>query len=243
MRQDTIDRLLTLNQEFYQSFAEPFSETRGRVQPGVIKAIKDLPKHASILDIGCGNGILANKLVEEDHQGDYIGLDSIPKLLDIARQTCSHPNARFIQKDITTSNWSLDLPGPFNQITAFSVIHHVPGEALRKGIFKGIRRLLSSDGTLTFSVWNFLASPRLRERIIPWDRIDLDPEDLDLGDYLLDWRRGGVGLRYVHAFEPDELAEIAEKTGFRILETYYSDGEGGKLGYYQVWKPIEKHGL
>lgn len=238
MRQETTDRLLTLNQEFYQSFAEPFSETRGRVQPGIIKVIKELPKHASILDIGCGNGSLANKLVEEGHRGDYVGLDSTPELLNIARQTCSHPNTQFLLKDITIPDWSLDLPGPFNQITSFAVIHHVPGEALRKGIFTSIRRLLSPDGTLTFSVWNFLASPRLRARIIPWDKVDLDAEDLDPGDYLLDWRRGGVGLRYVHAFDPDELAEIAEKTGYEILETFYSDGEGGKLGHYQVWQPV-----
>ncbi|HNT25279.1 MAG TPA: hypothetical protein PKM21_12980, partial [Anaerolineales bacterium] len=55
------------------------------------------------------------------------------------------------------------------------------------------------------------------------------------GDYLLDWRQGGRGLRYVHAFGPAELARLAEQTGFVSLESFYSDGEGGRLGLYQVW--------
>jgi tRNA (uracil-5-)-methyltransferase TRM9 len=238
MRQETIDRLLALNQEFYQSFAEPFSETRGRIQPGVLQAVQDLPEDASILDVGCGNGTLACKLSELGHHGPYVGLDSIAELLQIARENCSHSNASFVEGDIATSNWISGMPDPFDRIYAFSVIHHLPGQELREQIFRAFHHLLHPEGKLIYSVWNFLASPRLRGRVLPWDRIDLDPEDLDPRDYLLDWRRGGLGLRYVHVFEPDELAEIAGRTGFETLETYYSDGEGGKLGHYQVWHPV-----
>jgi tRNA (uracil-5-)-methyltransferase TRM9 len=238
MRQETIDRLLALNQEFYQSFAAPFSETRGRIQPGVLQVIRDLPEDASILDVGCGNGTLASKLSELGHRGPYVGLDAIPELLMIARENCSHPNASFLERDIAKSNWVSCLPGPFDRIYAFSVVHHLPGQSLREQIFGTFHRLLHPEGRLIFSVWNFLASHRLRGRVLPWDRVDLDHEDLDPGDYLLDWRRGGLGLRYVHVFEPDELAEIANRTGFKIFETYHSDGEGGKLGYYQVWQRV-----
>jgi SAM-dependent methyltransferase len=240
MHQDTIDRLLTLNQEFYQSFAGPFSETRGRIQPGILQAIHDLPEDASILDVGCGNGLLASKLSELGHRGSYVGLDAIPELLMIARENCSHPNASFLERDIAKSNWLSGLPDLFDNIYAFSVIHHLPGEALREEVFEAFHSLLKPEGKLIFSVWNFLASSRLRGRVIPWDRVDLAPEELDPGDYLLDWRRGGLGLRYVHAFEPDELTEIAAGTGFEILDTYYSDGEGGKLGHYEVWQPAYK---
>jgi SAM-dependent methyltransferase len=237
MREETIKRLLDLNQEFYQSFAEPFSETRGRIQPGVLRAIRDLDKKTSVLDVGCGNGTLVCKLSELGHRGPYVGLDSIPELLMIARENCSHPNAQFLERDITKLNWISGLTSPFDRIYAFSVIHHIPGQSLREQIFHAFHLLLHPEGRLIFSVWNFLASPRLRQRVIPWDRVDLDPGDLDPGDYLLDWRRGGLGLRYVHAFDQDELTDIADRTGFEILETYYSDGEGGKLGHYQVWQP------
>jgi len=243
MRQEMIDRLLTLNKEFYQSFAEPFSETRGRVQPGVLLAINTLPEDASLLDVGCGNGGLARKLHELGHNGTYVGLDSSVELLTFARENNTHPAAHFIQRDISDPDWSLDLPGPFDRVFSFATVHHVPGDGLREGIFKAFSALLKPDGLLIFSVWNFLASSRLRGRIVPWESVQIDPGKLDPDDYLLDWRRGGYGVRYVHAFRPDELTEIAVGTGFKILDTYYSDGEGGKLGYYHVWKPVQEPNL
>jgi hypothetical protein len=88
------------------------------------------------------------------------------------------------------------------------------------------------------SEWQFLGSERLRARIQPWSEAGLEAPDVDLGDFLLDWRQGGYGLRYVHHFTLNELEELAEETGFMIQETFRSDGEGGNLGLYQVWRPI-----
>ncbi len=82
-------------------------------------------------------------------------------------------------------------------------------------------------------------SPRLRTRIVPWSEIDIDESDVEMGDYLLDWRRGGYGLRYVHYFSEEELQELADNIGFLVSKTYYSDGEGGRLGLYQVWEREE----
>jgi hypothetical protein len=59
---------------------------------------------------------------------------------------------------------------------------------------------------------------------------------MDPGDALLDWRSGGLGLRYVHHFTPDELSDLARDAGFSLEETFWSDGEGGRLGLYQVWR-------
>jgi hypothetical protein len=61
---------------------------------------------------------------------------------------------------------------------------------------------------------------------------------VDAGDYLLDWRSGGEGLRYVHHFDEAELQGLAERSGFQIDETFYSDGETGNLGLYEIWKSI-----
>ena len=72
------------------------------------------------------------------------------------------------------------------------------------------------------------------ERI--WERIGLTAAGVDAGDYLLDWRRGGEGLRYVHQFSEEELSTLATESGFEVAVTFYSDGEGGRLGLYQVWK-------
>jgi len=61
---------------------------------------------------------------------------------------------------------------------------------------------------------------------------------VDFGDYLLDWRSGGRGLRYVHHFDEAELNALAAASRFRVQETFYADGEGGRLGLYQVWERL-----
>ena len=81
-------------------------------------------------------------------------------------------------------------------------------------------------------------------RRLDWERAGLSETDVEPGDTLLDWRFAlpgqaeQVGLRYVHLFSREELAELAAQSGFEISETYELDGEGGRLGLYQVWKAV-----
>jgi len=32
------------------------------------------------------------------------------------------------------------------------------------------------------------------------------------------------------------LDELADASGFHVADTFYSDGEGGRLGLYQIWE-------
>ena len=112
----------------------------------------------------------------------------------------------------------------------------MPSSDLRLSIAVAIRALLVTDGLVAVSVWDFLASPRLRERIVAWETVDLGEAEVDEGDYLVDWREGGSGVRYVHHFTGNELQELATKAGFRVSQEYRSDGENSQLGLYQVWE-------
>ena len=80
---------------------------------------------------------------------------------------------------------------------------------MRIGFFNRVRDLLADDGRFIFSTWQFLNSERLKARIQPWEAAEMSEEDVDEGDYLLDWRRDGVGLRYVHQYSEAELEELA----------------------------------
>jgi 2-polyprenyl-3-methyl-5-hydroxy-6-metoxy-1,4-benzoquinol methylase len=125
----------------------------------------------------------------------------------------------------------------FDTILAFAVLHHIPGAQTRASMLEKIRSLLQPQGQLIHSEWQFLKNPRLRQRIQPWEMAGISEQDVDPGDYLLDWRQGGQGLRYVHHFAEAELDELARESGFIITETFYADGKGGDLGLYQVWLP------
>jgi hypothetical protein len=96
--------------------------------------------------------------------------------------------------------------------------------------------MLLHGGRFIHSEWQFLNSPRLSSRIQPWEAIGLSGNEVEPGDFLLDWRQGGFGLRYVHHFSEPELAKLAEAAGFEIMETFLSDGENSRLGLYQVWQ-------
>ena len=198
-----------------------------------------LKEDESILDLGCGNGELARELATRGHGGPYLGVDfSVPLLRDAQVQPQVFA-ATFLQADLTqlsvfsnqlsvTEHWSL--------ITAFAVLHHIPSTEIRLSILRTVHDLLDADGNFILSNWQFLNSEKLKRRIKPWDAVGMNMSDLDAGDYLLDWRGGGEGLRYVHHFREEELSTLAHETGFAVRDTFYSDGETGNLSLYQIWR-------
>ncbi len=195
-----------------------------------------LPKRAIYLDLGCGNGELADWLRRQGHSGWYIGLDFSPELLNIARQKNNHASSVFFQRDLTDPGWEAGLPDrQFDLILALAVLHHLPSRKLHHQLLLTVRNLLDPHGVFIHSEWQFLNSERLRARIQPWHAAGLNEDDVEPGDYLLDWRHGGPALRYVHHFSPEELADLADEAGFQIEQQFLSDGEGGRLGLYQVW--------
>ncbi|MGC1376197.1 MAG: class I SAM-dependent methyltransferase [Anaerolineales bacterium] len=238
-------QLVAINRLFYADFGAPFSATRGRIQPGVHRVLSQLRGTECILDLGCGNGQLARALAERGHRGAYLGLDfSLPLLKEAERQPQGF-TVKFQLADLTVPGWDSDLrpltlrqaqDTAFDPIFAFAVLHHIPGMDLRRGILQKARNLLAPGGRFIHSEWQFLNSDKLKARIQPWERINLSAADVDPGDALLDWRSGGNGLRYAHHFSEQELLDLAAESGFRVVESFLSDGAGGRLGLYQTWE-------
>jgi SAM-dependent methyltransferase len=182
---------------------------------------------------------LAGALAAAGHHGRYVGLDSSQALLDQARHSVRHPSAAFLLADLADSDWpsalaDVDLQ-PMEWAFALAVLHHLPGEELRRRVASQVRAWLAAGGRMVVSVWDFLASPRWTARVLTWETVNLGEDQVDPEDYLLDWREGGLGLRYVHHFTPESLQQLGASAGFEVLETYRSDGDGGRLGLYQVW--------
>jgi tRNA (uracil-5-)-methyltransferase TRM9 len=236
MQPETVQKLLKLNHQFYQTFAEHFSATRQQLQVGVVKVTETIPHKAVLLDLGCGNGLLAAHLSKNGHIGSYTGIDTSSKLIEIAHSQ-NIPNTTFTTADLADPSWSNDFSeGSFDYIFCFAVMHHLPGESLRVDMLTRVHRLLSPGGRLILSNWQFLNSDRLRERIVPWEKIGMTEDMVDEYDYLMDWRRGGEGLRYVHFFTNIELHALADAVDFSVCGLFTSDGENGKLGLYHIWE-------
>jgi len=240
MNSSTAAYLIEINREFYARFGASFSATRQRLQPGVRRVLGMLKGDESILDLGCGNGALARELAKRGHRGSYLGLDFSLPLLQEAEARAEGFSARFLQADLTqlpAIRDQISVAGGWSVVTAFAVLHHIPSIELRLNLLRVIHSWLPEDGIFVHSNWQFLNSEKLRGRIQPWTPTSISEADVDLGDYLLDWRSNGKGLRYVHHFEEKELEELASASHFKIVDTFYSDGETGNLGLYQVWQP------
>jgi SAM-dependent methyltransferase len=243
MRADTIDFLITLNRKFYQTFGVQFSETRSRLQPGVLRSLERIAGFERVLDLGCGNGELAKSLQDTGFQGRYVGVDSSPELFSIAMNKVGNPRFHFILADLSKAEWlaALDYNSSahsFDLGLMFAVLHHIPGVSLRRALLHQVHSILDTGAELILSVWDFLASERMRKRILPWESVGLNSDAVDPGDYLIDWRRGGQGHRYVHHFQIEELHDLTRACGFKAKQSFRSDGEGGNMGLYQILEKV-----
>ena len=250
MKTEVSQRLIQINNVFYQNFGAAFAATRRRIQPGIRRILQQIPLHGNWLDLGCGSGALALEWVAQKRSGAYDGLDFSQVLLNEAQQSLSTPehpnlNIHFIQADLGGQAWPEKLQNrPYDGVLCFAALHHIPDADLRLNILKLAHDLIKAQGLFIHSEWQFQHSPRLTARCLPWSVAGLDQAELDEGDTLLDWRYAlpgqteKVGLRYVHCFEHNELLDLAEKSGFKIIEEFDSDGAGGRLGLYQVWQKV-----
>ncbi|MGD8731394.1 MAG: class I SAM-dependent methyltransferase [Anaerolineales bacterium] len=239
-----LQKIRSINREFYQTFADSFAETRGRLQAGVQRLMPMLLRSECILDLGCGNGELAATLADQHFKGRYLGIDLSEQMLVIARDALAgHQNYVFTRAEIGVdelestirSTVAAQFHPPYDLLVAFSALHHIPGSDMRQALVRELHKLTRKEAKLSISVWNFLDSDRLRERILPWQTVGLRDSQVEPGDFLIDWRRDGQGIRYVHHFTEADLANLAKEGDFNVEETFYSDGETGTLGLYQVW--------
>jgi SAM-dependent methyltransferase len=176
-------------------------------------------------------------LAKRGHRGSYQGLDFSLPLLRAADSRREGFSAIFQQSDIASIDWDSSFtPSFFDLVFAFAALHHIPSEEIRLRLLSKIHRLLKTEGRFILSNWQFLTSDKLRARIQGWEKAGLSPAQVDEDDYLLDWRAGGQGLRYVHNFSELALSVLAAKARFRVVDSFYLDGQNHKLGLYQIWE-------
>jgi tRNA (uracil-5-)-methyltransferase TRM9 len=238
MDEETTERLLALNRKFYASFARPFAASRPVSDPALVCILPYIPQHASVLDVGCGNGRLATLLDRERPGAACVGVDAVPELVELARAQAGHltaVSAEFRVIDVTRPGWGGALRGmPFDCAVVLAVLHHIPGFGLRVQVLREIAGLLKPDGCVILSTWQFLDSARMRRKIVDWSEAGIAEEMLEPGDYLLDWKREGRGLRYCHLVDGAEVQRLAARGGLRVRETFRAGGREGNLSLFAI---------
>ncbi len=241
-------RLLALNRSFYATVAKDFDQTRAGLPAGWQQLDHYLPtgtptQPITVLDAGCGNGRFARALEELGVHACYVGVDADGALLASAAQNMADLDKLhgcFVQADLAQAGWSSLFAGAtFDVVACFAMLHHMPRYELRLRVMKELAGLVAADGVLIFSNWQFLTSVRFVQKQIAWQAVGLTAEDVEPGDALLPWQQGGYAVRYVHQVDAQEMMQLANEAGLRIVETFLADGKEGNLNLYTVLRQSE----
>lgn len=208
----------------YDKFASLFSATRQHSWSDFLAFEKYIERGARVLDVGCGNGRLADFLANYGVQ--YVGVDVSSGLIDEARRL--HPKNQFTLSDMRT------LPFPdasFEQIFVIASFHHLEKETDRELALREMKRVLALGGVIILTNWN-LQSNWAKKKIASGKYVKTG-----VSGYSVPWRSpfgDKLADRYYYSFSLSELDELFTRNGFFVLENCYikkgekSDVESGK---------------
>ncbi len=101
------------------------------------------------MDLGCGDGVLAEAILERFPQAEAVLADFSEPMLEAARKRFAHRNAsvRFVSADYSIPAWTqaVDIGAPYDAIVSGYSIHHQPDTRKRK-VYSEIFGLLSRGG-------------------------------------------------------------------------------------------------
>ena len=109
-------------------------------------SLEGLNEVQSILEVGAGDGVIAEKLVERFPNADYFGIDiaSNPGRLYRGDPSC----VRFMQIDLV----DLDQDEQFDLVLFVDVLHHIPTELRRTFLVEAISKV-RDGGYLMIKDW------------------------------------------------------------------------------------------
>lgn len=216
-------QLLEKTRRDYDTIAASFSETRERtydLQP----LVRDVKDGESVLDAGCGNGRLLDRLPVGVR---YTGCDTSERMIEIARKRYviykGHPCIQgcpllihFTLGDILALPFS---DASFDHVFALAVLHHIPSARLRQQAVRELARVVKQGGRITITVWNLRSLYWLRRYRLWRLLFGVHPKGYDRGDCLVSWNRGvdRPVMRYVHAFTRRELQTLCMGAGLCMI--------------------------
>lgn len=209
MKPTTAQKLLKINREFYEKFALSFASTRNNLwEKEILDFCAKIKPKSSILDLGCGNArlyqILSNQSIK------YLGIDSSKNLIAMNQER--YGNNLFKIGD----GLKLTIKNKFNYVISIAVLQHIPSKKLQLQFLKNIYTSLKPKGKILITIWN-----RWQDKYKKYFNTDKPFDDMDFADIMIPWR-GNKNARFIHAFKPDELHQLAEESGFKNIKCFTS---------------------
>jgi 2-polyprenyl-6-hydroxyphenyl methylase/3-demethylubiquinone-9 3-methyltransferase len=106
------------------------------------------PRPARILEVGCGEGAMTERLVAAFPGAELLAIDVTPRLGRLYR---GDP-ARVVFRQVPVQRIAAEQPGRFDLVLLCDVLHHVP-PVMRPELLAAIRATLAPGGAFVFKDW------------------------------------------------------------------------------------------
>ena len=183
----------------YEQIAPHFDVTRVYTWSWITNFINTLSPGSFIYDIGCGNGRNMN------FEGvTFIGIDNCEKFINI----CREKNMLVLLSNMTKIN----LPdNSADAILCIATFHHLYTHENRIKALLEMKRLIKPNtGKILLSVWSITQPPKTRITFSQY------------GNTLVPWNK--KYFRYYYIFQINEILNLFEKVGLKVLDHTYDCG-------------------
>jgi 2-polyprenyl-6-hydroxyphenyl methylase/3-demethylubiquinone-9 3-methyltransferase len=106
-------------------------------------------KDKTVLDVGCGGGILTESLAQADAQ--VTGIDMSDEVLHVAREHAEKSQLNIHYQQITAEEMVTSHPAKFDVVTCMELLEHVPDPA---SLIVACAKLVKPGGAVFFSTIN-----------------------------------------------------------------------------------------
>lgn len=210
MSPDFANSLVKKMENDYNIIATHFSQTRLQPWPEFSLLEPLIQPDSEVLDVGCGNGRLAEFTKKIKGTG-YTGTDLSGGLLSHAQKL--YPDDTFVQASM------LNLPFPdqqFDVVVCVAALLHIPSEQYRIQAVREMYRVAKPGATVFMVNWN------LYQDALP-DYFTAAKTNFgdqwEAGDALIPWKnpQGEIlAQRYYHGFTIEELRNLCSQTGWNV---------------------------
>ena len=171
-------------EQVYDKIADQFNNTRYKIWGSVKTFMDSLPKDASVLELGCGNG--KNMLYRSDINIKGIDISNEQVII------CKRKSLDVEKGNITELKFD---DNSFDFMICIATYHHLDNDIDRQKCLKEMYRCLKYNGEVFITVWameqqeNSTFNFTQTDEMVPWKSKD----------------DGNTYLRYYHIYRKDEL--------------------------------------
>lgn len=154
----------------------------------------------SVLDIGCGGGILADSMARKD--AHVLGIDLSTRALRVAQlHALEAQTPKVDYREVSAEALALEMPQAFDTVTCMEMLEHVPDPG---SVVQACASLVKPGGWVFFSTLNRTPKSFLFAIVG--------------AEYVLDLLPRGTH-EYAKMIRPSELAAYTRRAGLELLHT------------------------